>query len=239
MSEAALEALAETGLLRDARVLFAELLAIAPVAVGALAIGPELDALAEHLIDEERPQRASRAPKRERELIGGRLLARHVLSQMGEAPVSIPPREDRTPIWPDGLVGSITHSDHLVAVAIAHRAEVAEIGIDVEPDGPVRPELWRKITRPDELEEVPQGEAGGRRVRLLFSAKEAFYKAQYLTTGEVLWHQQVRITIAASGKAFSASVPERKRATEPGQGVIGNGLGHLTTAWLRLAAKSG
>ena len=230
--------LQRSGLLRDPSELFGELLSAAPISVGLAAIDPGLDALSHHLTAQELPPEKSLAPKRLREIVAGRLLTRLVLAQMGQRPQPLVARADRSPAWPEGLVGSVTHSDGLCAVAIAHRRDVAELGIDIEPDGPVRPELWPKIARRDERAAMPdtQDEAGGRHVRLLFSAKEAYYKAQYPRTQKVLWHQDVRICFDEGVAAFEASVAPDIGAhvPEPGRGIVGGGHGHLSTSWLVL-----
>jgi 4'-phosphopantetheinyl transferase EntD len=39
---------------------------------------------------------------------------------------------DRTPVWPDGVVGSITHTGDFAAAAVAWAADIAGLGIDSE-----------------------------------------------------------------------------------------------------------
>lgn len=228
--------LAAAGLLEDAGALFGRLMAAAPVHLGVARIAPALDGMGDALTAKELPPGRRLAAKRRREIIAGRLLARRVLWQMGLRPGAIVAREDRSPIWPQGLVGSITHSDGLCAVAIARAEQVSELGIDVEPDGPVRRELWARIARPDERlaagDEALAGEEEGRRVRLLFSAKEAYYKAQFPRTGQVLWHQEVRIDLDEPHFRASLSAIGAGAAPEPGAGMIDRGLGHLSTSWL-------
>ena len=40
--------------------------------------------------------------------------------------------EDRAPIWPDRVVGSITHTGDFAAAAVAWAADIAGLGIDSE-----------------------------------------------------------------------------------------------------------
>ena len=40
--------------------------------------------------------------------------------------------EDRAPVWPDGVVGSITHAGNFAAAAVAWAADIAALGIDLE-----------------------------------------------------------------------------------------------------------
>ena len=54
-------------------------------------------------------------------------------------------RNDRVPIWPDDLVGSITHTDLCAAAAVARRDQgFVAIGIDLEPADALPPELWAR-----------------------------------------------------------------------------------------------
>jgi 4'-phosphopantetheinyl transferase EntD len=77
---------------------------------------------------------------RRREFITARRCAREALAKLGYAPVPIRAGRKREPLWPAGLVGSITHTAGFRAAAVAPRSMLASIGIDTEqndrlPDG--------------------------------------------------------------------------------------------------------
>src|SRR5262249_59691899 len=92
----------------------------------------------------------------------------------------LPRRPDRRPGWPAGAVGSISHSGDYCAAVVARRAGCAGIGFDAERWGRVRPEIWRRIATAPELAWLDRlGADADRGATRLFSAKEAFYKAQY------------------------------------------------------------
>lgn len=120
--------------------------------------------------------------KRVREFRAGRACARHAIRALGLEPPAIPVGPDRAPVWPAGVVGSITHSADFAAAVVARRDDVAGVGIDAERRDAVRPELLARICTPAELrwlEEVPgDGELDADASRaLVFSAKECLYKA--------------------------------------------------------------
>src|SRR5262245_43336399 len=71
--------------------------------------------------------------KRRREFTTVRVLARRLLDELGFAPAPILRDERGAPIWPHGVVGSMTHCDGFRAVAVARAAAVPTIGIDPEP----------------------------------------------------------------------------------------------------------
>ncbi|MFP1130226.1 hypothetical protein [Asticcacaulis sp. W401b] len=73
--------------------------------------------------------------RRQREFNAGRNIARDLLGD-GDV-VGINPQTG-APVWPLGVVGSISHSRELVAVALAPSSAIAGIGIDIEAHGRFR-----------------------------------------------------------------------------------------------------
>lgn len=121
---------------------------------------------------------ARASTKRLREFRSGRNLARQVLADLGAPTPALPVAPDRTPVWPRGIRGSITHCDDL-AIAVAARG-LPGLGVDVEPARPLPPEVARHIMTGADLE-MPCETAGVwaqvPAPTLIFCAKEAFYKA--------------------------------------------------------------
>jgi 4'-phosphopantetheinyl transferase EntD len=117
------------------------------------------------------------SPKRLREFAGGRVCARRVLAELGHDGFALRRGADRRPIWPDGIVGSITHSSGYCAAAAAPARIFRAIGLDAERVG-VERGLWPQICLPAEIEwlESLPAELRTTAATLIFSAKEAFYK---------------------------------------------------------------
>src|SRR5262249_57102380 len=79
-----------------------------------------------------------------------------------------------------GAGGWIAHGGDCGGAVVARRAGCAGIGFDAERWGRVRPEIWRRIATVPELAWLERlGHDADRWATRLFSAKEAFYKAQY------------------------------------------------------------
>ena len=140
-------------------------------------------------------------PKRVREFAAGRLCARRALAEFGIVDFPIRVAGDRQPVWPDSLVGSITHTAGYGAAVVAERRSAAALGLDSEVVGDVKPELWPRVCVPTESAwveslAVPEQAAA---VTLIFSAKEAFYKCQFSLVGERLNFHDVRVEAAAWG----------------------------------------
>jgi 4'-phosphopantetheinyl transferase EntD len=156
--------------------------------------------MARLLPDEERLV-ASAVAKRRHEFSHGRALARALLAEFGvpEAPLLSGPQ--REPLWPSGLVGSVTHTDGLCVVAVAESERYAGIGVDVEPDAPLEDALAARICLPEERVRLAAQDFCEPAVatRLVFSAKEAVYKCQFYLTRRFLWFPDVEIWLEPAG----------------------------------------
>jgi 4'-phosphopantetheinyl transferase EntD len=184
--------------------------------------------------------------KRAQEFAAGRLCARRALAQFGIVDFPIRVAEDRQPIWPDHMVGSITHTAGFCAAVVAERRVTGAVGLDSEVVGDVNGEIWPSICVPYEtawLASLPASQRAAA-VTLIFSAKEAFYKCQYPVVRESLDFRDVSVEAAAWGVPSGVFTihPARQIAiakdlTAPLQGRY---LFHeqFVTAGMALAARS-
>jgi 4'-phosphopantetheinyl transferase EntD len=174
-------------------VLSVDLAALFPAGVVAMEMRETGDAAS--LRAEEAAFVAAAVPSRVREFAAGRLCARRAMAEFGVVDFPLRVANDRRPVWPDGLVGSITHTAGLCAAVVAERRLFQSVGLDSEVVGDVGEPLWRKICVAAEIDWLrslpPAQRAAG--AALIFSAKEAFYKCQYPLTGEPLTFQDVRV----------------------------------------------
>lgn len=144
------------------------------------------DAGADELFPEEAAAVARAVPARRAEFATVRYLARRALVQLGEPPVPLPPGPDRAPIWPAGVVGSLSHCPGFRAAAVARSDRIASIGIDAEPDAPLPAGVAELVCLPEErvaLAGLSRRLPGLSWDRLLFSAKESVFKC---------WHPLMR-----------------------------------------------
>ena len=159
---------------------------------------------------------AGAVPKREREFSTGRLLARRLLAELGHVDFALLRDANRLPLWPENVVGSISHTQNLCIVAIASDQARLGLGVDVEPDQPVKPGLERMVCTPREREwlETTDADESGRRCRAIFSAKEAVYKAFYPRLREFWGFQDVEVDIQFGENRFLAQLPESADRSE-------------------------
>lgn len=154
--------------------------------------------------------------QRRREFITARRCARQALARLGLPPVAILPGPDRAPIWPPGIVGSITHCRKYRAAAVASAGAIAGIGIDAEPNAPLPAGVLDAIALPAEILQLTHLTRVDPSIcwdRLLFSAKEAVFKTWFPLTGVQLGFDEAALSIEASAHTFSARllVPGSRR----------------------------
>lgn len=156
----------------------------------------------------ERAAIADAVPSRRTEFITGRWLARRALTQLGLQVEAIAVGADRAPVWPRGVVGSITHTRRLCAVAVARGDRFAAIGLDAEPVEALSPQVLDEVTRPSErqwLVTLPEAERG-ETARLVFAIKECVYKTQYPIARRFLDFADVELTTPIGEGTWTASI---------------------------------
>lgn len=126
------------------------------------------------------------ADKRRAEFAAGRYCARQAMLKLGDGEVAITMDGERSPIWPGGLVGSITHSGGYAAAAVARRKEFAGVGIDIEAMRPLEPAVVQRITTSTERHWLATARPGVPWPLMLFSAKESLHKLLHPLTGITL-----------------------------------------------------
>jgi 4'-phosphopantetheinyl transferase EntD len=172
----------------------------------------------ESLYAGEKVQIARAIQVRRNEFSSARWLARRALQILGFEPQPILTGAAREPIWPSGMTASITHSSSVCCVAFARAADFCGIGIDLETSRLPSSSLSTLIAcRPG-----PREHESPELVRLVFSAKEAVYKAVYFTIREILGFQDVDIVLDTDSRSFSATTVHaraRQAGLEVGSGI--------------------
>jgi 4'-phosphopantetheinyl transferase EntD len=159
------------------------------------------------LFPEEEKIIAHAVERRRREYATVRSCARACLGRLGYPRVPILPGIGGAPAWPAGVRGSMTHCAGYAAAAVGPAQRISAIGIDAEPDAPLPDGALHLVATPaerDRVAETPLGPGGPYWDRLLFSAKEAVYKAWFPLVGEWLDAQEAEILFQPHNGTFTA-----------------------------------
>ncbi|MGC4897223.1 4'-phosphopantetheinyl transferase family protein [Micromonospora sp. DT31] len=172
--------------------------------------------------------------RRRHEFVTARRCARQALAQLGYAPAPIRSGPRREPLWPPGVVGSITHCVGYRAAAVAPAGAVAGLGIDAEPHEQLPDGVADAVTTPGEPERLAALRAADPAThwdRLLFSAKESVYKAWYPLTGRWLGFEDAELTFDPAGRFTARILVDGTRAdggpalrTLDGRWLVAGGL---------------
>jgi 4'-phosphopantetheinyl transferase EntD len=128
------------------------------------------------------------------------------MAQVGHAAGALPSGADRMPVWPAGVVGSITHSAGYCAAVAAPGDRFRAIGIDMERVDAAPEELAAGVFRSDEvgLLDPRVRPDGADWLTLHFCLKEAAYKVFYPLFRQIIDFQEMRLFIRPDERTFTA-----------------------------------
>lgn len=193
-----------------------------------------------------RPEKLDNAiSKRRAEFLAGRTVSKAALFLLGKRSDQVPISPDREPIWPKGVVGSITHSNGRCAAVVSDNTSML-VGIDIEDVASASSldTIFQEVLLPDEANFIRSQNVLPPEVlaTLVFSAKETLYKALF---------PKVRRFFGFDHAKLDGLAPEsglRLRLTKPLDGYLGNGTafdvhysvtGDTITTWLFTSEPGG
>jgi len=135
--------------------------------------------------------------KRLEEFTAGRLCARGALGEFGFSGYAVGRSPGGTPRWPDGIVGSITHTIGFCGAIAGSCERFAGLGIDAEIVSRVTPDVWSHALTREDIAPLSRSTSMERErsAAIIFSAKEAFYKCQFCVTGAWLDYSDVSVEV--------------------------------------------
>ncbi|MFB7745348.1 hypothetical protein [Streptomyces sp. NPDC056132] len=143
--------------------------------------------------------------RRRREFLAGRAAAADALAHLGMPRRNVSRTDRGVPVWPTGLVGSISHSRNWAVAIILDSAVTACCGLDIE--------------------ELPPS---GQNLPLeLHCAREALYKALSPGTGRCFHPQEWQAERIGPDRKWTPSIP---KLFEANQARLGGGTPRLATA---------
>ena len=177
-----------------------------PSEVGTLAATPEM--WNGTLLPEEEACLSPRAvEKRRREFTAGRVCARAALARFGIRDFPLRSGPDRAPIWPPGMVGSLSHCRDYCGVAVARLGTVAGVGLDVEADQALDESIVRRVcTLTERARFAGLPGAAARWAIVVFCAKESVYKCHHPLAGTFLDFDDVEVGLDPDAGRFVAAI---------------------------------
>lgn len=131
------------------------------------------------------------SPKRRQEFLLGRLAARRALEVLGQSDPKSQPilrGKDGEPLWPNDIVGSISHTTGVGVAVVGLRSEFESLGIDIElTSRKISDRALQKIALPAERVWIQERRSErDERALQIFCAKESIYKAYFPISGRHL-----------------------------------------------------
>lgn len=155
------------------------------------------------LYAEEAPAIRAACQSRALEFRATRTCARRALADLGALGSAIPMGPSRQPLWPDGFVGSITHTQGFRAAAVAAASSVGSLGIDAEVNRSLPIGVGKSVLSLSESEMASRLRARHTSISwdtIVFSAKESVFKLWYPLTLRWLDFTDVGVLVEPSGR---------------------------------------
>lgn len=169
-----------------------------------------------------------------------RALALELLAEQGVTVDSIPKGPVGEPIWPEGFVGSLAHTEGFAVAVIARTSTCVALGIDVEPALPLPGDAAELVLLDEErswVASLQDREPGAGRI--VFCAKECVHKAIHPLTGTWLDFPEVHIEVDAARERFVPRPLSGSAATAFG-GLRAEGLvARMQDQWVVVLALHG
>ncbi len=137
-------------------------------------------------------------PKRQREFRAGRHCAHLLLQHFNHVPFDLLNDAQRVPVWPDGFKGSISHCDDFCAAALTNDPSIRSLGLDIEAALALPDDTRALICHPHELKNEHLVDPCWDRI--IFSAKESFYKAYFPLCRQFLDFLEAEVVLEAPQK---------------------------------------
>lgn len=137
---------------------------------------------------------AAQAARRHAEQQASEECVRRLLLDLGYSPAPVSHGGGGERVWPEGMVGSLTHKGTIVLGAASRTTRIRALGIDLEFWQPEDVDLASTVASEGLPEALPAPMAAA----LAFSAKEALFKAQYPLTRRLLEFEDIPLSWTAT-----------------------------------------
>ena len=170
--------------------------------------------------------------KRKAEYLASRLCAEkalRILAPLGKE-FSLLNDPNRSPIWPENVTGSLTHTGHFTSVAVANKKNIKSLGIDSEEivSTATAVEVGSTVLSPVELQRFSGHWNQPLLVTMAFSAKESIYKCLFPLVNKFFGFSDVELLILDQKRGTFSAILKTQLNNEFAANYILNG--YLTVA---------
>lgn len=160
-----------------------------------------------HVVEQEALS-GKEVANRRAEFVSGRAAANRAMRQLGiQVPDPVAQGKLGEPVWPDGLVGSITHSFPWTIAVVGRSKDLAALGIDLENISRLSVEdISREICTGRELSWVQAFKDPQIALAMIFSSKEALFKALSPKSQRRFDFKDVELSWVPEKRYFSAEL---------------------------------
>ena len=135
--------------------------------------------------------------KRQAEFLAGRIAAKLAVTTLTElGNIEIKVGNNREPIWPEGIIGSISHTNSRAICVVGKSDNIEGLGIDIEYilNKSSISDIQQFIHNQEELNLITeQGLSESLGTTIIFSAKESFFKGVFPQVGEIFGFECARV----------------------------------------------
>ncbi len=135
--------------------------------------------------------------KRKKEFIAGRTLAKLALESYGIENYPLLSGKNREPLWPDGIIGSISHTNTFACTVVTKNTTFSSVGIDIETLEHIHKNELELILTKFELDWISTIRSELQNIihKIIFSVKESFYKCAFPIINRYIDFKQVDVIV--------------------------------------------
>lgn len=156
---------------------------------------------------------------RRHEFAAGRQAARIALEGTGLGVVPVLSAPSRAPLWPAGIAGSIAHAEGWALAAISREKRL--IGLDLENDEDLPPEILATVLSPRERAWVATMPRPGQWAKAIFCVKECAYKAQFPLSQSLFGFEMFETCLDPGSGVFVAVFQDAAAPFQRGEALQG------------------
>jgi len=143
--------------------------------------------------------------KRLNDFRASRYCSKMALLKLGIRCFPILINQHRAPVWPENIVGSLTHCENQCLAVVARTKDVRSIGVDIERINPIKKELISIICTKAEQRQLDMLNNPTVAAKIMFSIKESIFKCLHPIVEQWIDFKDVSLELNFKELSYQAS----------------------------------